>query len=59
MATTTTAMSDTFCTDAQAAALLAPALKTIEDYYRARGVFQGRFGFGERPAIIVVDFAYG
>jgi hypothetical protein len=52
-------MSDDFCTDAQAEALLAPALKTMADYYQARGVFQGRFGFGERPAVVVVDFAYG
>jgi hypothetical protein len=37
MATTTTAMSDTFCTDAQAAALLAPALKTIEDLRTTTG----------------------
>ena len=52
-------MSDEFCTDKQAEAMLAPALKTMTDYYEARGVFQGKFGFGKRPAIIVVDFAYG
>ena len=35
------------------------AMQAIDDYYRERGVFQGRFGFGERPAVVVVDFAYG
>jgi nicotinamidase-related amidase len=28
-------------------------------HYRARGIFQERFGFGQTPAIVVVDFAYG
>ena len=46
-------------TDQQAEAMLAEALQTIDDYYKERGIFQDRFGFGERPAIVVVDFAYG
>ena len=51
--------SDQFCTDEQAEAMLGPALKSITDYYQSRGIFQGRFGFGSWPAIVVVDFAYG
>src|SRR5262249_12728947 len=32
---------------------------TVDAYYKERGIFQGRFGFGERPALIVIDMAYG
>ena len=35
------------------------SMKSVEDYYRKRGIFQKRFGMGKRPAIVVVDFAYG
>jgi len=38
---------------------LAEAFESIDAYYRERGIFQDRFGFGERPAVIVVDFACG
>src|SRR5262245_49101471 len=38
---------------------LDPILQTIDAYYRKRGIFQERFGFGRRPAVVVVDFAYG
>lgn len=34
-------------------------MRTVDDYYRERGIFQERFGFGQKPAIVVVDFAYG
>lgn len=30
-----------------------------ERYYKERGIFQDRFGFGEKPALIVIDMAYG
>ncbi len=43
----------------QAAAMMADAMKTMESYYRERGIFQDRFGFGKKLAIVVVDFAYG
>ncbi|MFP6770472.1 MAG: isochorismatase family protein, partial [Planctomycetaceae bacterium] len=46
-------------TDEAAAEQLAAAMETIDAYYRERGIFQDRFGFGERPAILVVDFALG
>ena len=43
----------------QAAAMMADAMKTMESYYQERGIFQDRFGFGRKLAIVVVDFAYG
>ncbi|MCP3692025.1 MAG: isochorismatase family protein, partial [Planctomycetaceae bacterium] len=43
----------------QAAAMMADAMKTMESYYQDRGIFQDRFGFGKKLAIVVVDFAYG
>ena len=33
--------------------------RSVEEDYRARGIFQDRFGFGRSPALVVVDFAYG
>ncbi len=45
--------------DDQAAAMMADAMKTMESYYQDRGIFQDRFGFGKKLAIVVVDFAYG
>jgi len=35
------------------------AMRAVDAYYKDRGIFQERFGFGETPAIVVVDFAYG
>ena len=46
-------------TDLAAAQQLEAAMETIDAYYRSRGIFQDRFGFGQRPAILVVDFANG
>jgi maleamate amidohydrolase len=46
-------------TDTHAEASMADAMQSADDYYKERGIFQGRFGFGKRPAIIVVDFANG
>lgn len=46
-------------TDEEAQQLLAPLLQSVDDYYAERGIFQERFGFGQTPAIVVVDFAYG
>jgi maleamate amidohydrolase len=45
--------------DEDARLLLHDAAKSVDEYYRERGIFQDRFGFGERPAIVVVDLAYG
>lgn len=38
---------------------LKAALATVDAYYKDRGIFQGRFGFGAQPALIVIDMAYG
>jgi len=46
-------------TDQDAERALSEALESIDEYYRGREIFQDRFGFGESPAIVVVDFAYG
>ena len=35
------------------------AMAEVEAYYRQRGIFQGKFGFGVKPALIVIDMAYG
>jgi len=45
--------------DEEARLLLADAFRSVEADYRARGIFQERFGFVRSPAIVVVDFAYG
>ena len=38
---------------------LKAAMAAVDDYYRERGIFQGRFGFGKRPALVIIDMAYG
>lgn len=38
---------------------LRAAMAEADAYYKARGIFQGRFGFGKSPALIVIDMAYG
>lgn len=38
---------------------LRAAMATVEAYYKERGIFQGKFGFGQRPALVVIDMAYG
>src|ERR1700730_7174718 len=38
---------------------LRAALAGVDAYYKERGIFQGKFGFGKRPALIVIDMAYG
>jgi maleamate amidohydrolase len=38
---------------------LEAAMQEVDAYYQQRGIFQGRFGFGKKPAIVVVDFANG
>lgn len=48
-----------FPTDEQAQEMLAEAMRSADDYYKSRGIFQERFGFGDKAAVVVVDFAYG
>jgi maleamate amidohydrolase len=38
---------------------LQAAMAVVDAYYKERGIFQGRFGFGARPALVVIDMAYG
>jgi hypothetical protein len=38
---------------------LRAAMAAVDAYYRERGLFQGRFGFGQSPALVVIDMAYG
>jgi len=38
---------------------LRAGMAQVNDYYRERGIFQGKFGFGAKPALIVIDMAYG
>ena len=46
-------------TDDEARGMLDEAMRSVEQYYRQRGIFQDRFGLGKAPAVVVVDFAYG
>jgi nicotinamidase-related amidase len=38
---------------------LKTAMAAVNAYYQERGIFQDRFGFGEKPALVVIDMAYG
>src|SRR5437763_6572879 len=38
---------------------LRAAMAAVDAYYKERGIFQGRFGFGQSPALVVIDMAYG
>src|SRR5438094_7713408 len=38
---------------------LRAAMADTDAYYKKQGIFQGRFDFGRRPALIVIDMAYG
>jgi maleamate amidohydrolase len=38
---------------------LRTAMAVVDAYYKERGIFQERFGFGKRPALVVIDMAYG
>jgi nicotinamidase-related amidase len=38
---------------------LRAAMAAVDAYYKERGIFQGRFGFGQRPALVLIDMAYG
>src|SRR5712671_3041674 len=38
---------------------LRAAMAAVDAYYKERGIFQGRFGFGKTPALVIIDMAYG
>src|SRR5262245_4068667 len=35
------------------------AMNAVDAWYKERGIFQGKFGFGKSPALVVIDMAYG
>ena len=38
---------------------LRSSMAEVDAYYKERGIFQDKFGFGAGPALIVIDMAYG
>ena len=38
---------------------LRSAMHAVEEFYKERGIFQASFGFGQAPALVVIDMAYG
>src|SRR5262245_38346396 len=38
---------------------LRAAMAAVDAFYKGRGLFQGRFGLGASPALVVIDMAYG
>jgi nicotinamidase-related amidase len=38
---------------------LRQAMAEVDAYYKERGLFQDKFGLGRRPALVVIDMAYG
>src|SRR5688572_2396816 len=38
---------------------LRSAMAEVDAFYKERGIFQDKFGFGASPALIVIDMAYG
>src|SRR5436309_4068110 len=38
---------------------LQAAMAAVDAFYKERGIFKGRFGFGVSPALVVIDMAYG
>ncbi|MGE3808100.1 MAG: isochorismatase family protein [Gemmataceae bacterium] len=35
------------------------AMEAADAFYKERGIFQDRFGFGQSPALVVIDMSYG
>ncbi len=38
---------------------LRAAMAAVDAYYKERAIFQGCFGFGQSPALVIIDMAYG
>ena len=34
-------------------------IQSVRDYYNERGIFLKKFGFGRKPALLIIDMAYG
>ncbi|MBK35463.1 MAG: isochorismatase [Gemmatimonadetes bacterium] len=35
------------------------AIDSVRSFYEEQGIFMKRFGYGERPAMVIIDMAYG
>ena len=35
------------------------AIQSVRDYYNEHGIFLKKFGYGEKPALVIIDMAYG
>jgi len=35
------------------------AIQSVRDHYENHGIFMKQFGFGQKPALVVIDMAYG
>ncbi len=35
------------------------AIQSVRDHYEEHGIFMKQFGFGRKPALVVIDMAYG
>ena len=35
------------------------AIDSVRDFYESQGIFMQKFGYGNRPALIIIDMAYG
>lgn len=46
-------------TDEEGLAAARTAIASVQRYYEEKGIFQPTFGFGQRPALLVIDMAYG
>ena len=35
------------------------AIGSVRSFYEEQGIFMKKFGYGERPAMVIIDMAYG
>jgi len=35
------------------------AIQSVRDFYEQQGIFMKQFGYGRRPALLIIDMAYG
>ena len=40
-------------------AVVQEAIQSVRDYYNTHGIFLKEFGFGQKPALVIIDMAYG
>ena len=39
--------------------MLQEIIQSVRDYYDKQGIFMRKFGFGQKPALLIIDMAYG